>query len=327
VDHLLAHTSLDPSFPKRLRAMPEATPTFLEASGPLARALDAPLARVAIVGTRRCSDYGMRYARWLATILAQRGVTIVSGGAYGIDSAAHLGALDVGGKTIAVLPAGIDDDPGDRAPLLSMIERTGAIVALQPRGTARTRETIFLRNSVIAALAEDVVIVEAPLQSGARNTAKHARDLGRRLWVVTSSCGWRHEGNLQELDWGARPLFVPRRLFEAIGLEYRDVVELAKYVEPDLPPWLAPPRDASASNPLLVSTTSPPALVNIAPSIAATADEQRVVEALQKGALSIDELVLETAFEVGTLRALLLTWTVDGVVREGPGGRFRLVTH
>jgi len=103
---------LDPSYPRRFQALRDA-PAVVEAHGPLSMHLDRLPHAIAIVGTRRATQLGMRHARWLAGVLAERGVTVVSGGAGGIDAHAHVGAIENGGRTVVVLPTGIDVRPSD----------------------------------------------------------------------------------------------------------------------------------------------------------------------------------------------------------------------
>jgi DNA processing protein len=330
VDAIVARSPLDKNYPSRLRELAK-PPDHLEAIGPLAASLDRLSHPIAIVGTRRATAVGMLYTRWFASVVASRGMTVVSGGASGIDTAAHVGALEGGGRTVVVLPTGIDVKPDDaRDQLFDFVAANGALVALQREGTKGTRATNFLRNSVIAALSDDVFVIEAPIESGARNTGKAARALGRRYWCVPGSPFHPPSaGNAIELLLGARPMSNPAEVLKRHDLDHDKIPPFSRYVPGSSDPAVAPFGVLAASNQPVSSLPSVAAVSSRtipAPSIASTPEEQRVVEALQKGALSIDELVLETAFGVGTLRALLLTWTVDGVVREGPAGRFRLVT-
>lgn len=140
---------------------------------------------IAIVGSRRASGYGLEVAGTLATELAARGVTIVSGLARGIDTAAHRGALATGGRTIAVLGNGIDViyPPENRALALE-IEKRGALVSQFPPGTPPLPYHFPARNRTIAGLALGVVVVEASERSGALITAGYAGDLGREVFAV-----------------------------------------------------------------------------------------------------------------------------------------------
>ena len=175
----------DPAYPIRLRALPR-PPSVLYVAGGLDRALGL-LANesVAIVGARRASGYGLEVARSLARGLGAAGVTVVSGMALGIDSAAHAGALATDGSTVAVLPGGADRPcPPSRRALYGRIISTGAVVSELPPGTPAGRWGAPARNRIIAALATMAVVVEAAPGSGALLTAAHARSLGRPLGAI-----------------------------------------------------------------------------------------------------------------------------------------------
>lgn len=141
--------------------------------------------RVAIVGARAASGYGEMLAGDFAGELAGSGAVIVSGGAYGIDGAAHRAALGVDGRTIAFLAGGVDRAyPQGHRQLLQRIVETGAVVSEVPCGTAPTKWRFLARNRLIAALADATVVVEAGWRSGSLNTAGHAAALGRPLGAV-----------------------------------------------------------------------------------------------------------------------------------------------
>lgn len=140
---------------------------------------------VAVVGTRAPSEYGLYVAGELGAGLADSGYTVVSGGAYGIDAAAHRGALVSGGSTIAVLACGVDVDyPKAHRNLFARIAESGVVLSEQPPGAAPYRSRFLQRNRLIAALGLGVVVVEAGLRSGARSTAAHAGRLGRPVMAV-----------------------------------------------------------------------------------------------------------------------------------------------
>ncbi|MCW2572830.1 MAG: protecting protein DprA [Frankiales bacterium] len=141
---------------------------------------------VAVVGARASTVYGAHVAGELGLGLADRGWTVVSGGAYGVDGAAHGGALDsTRGGTIAVLACGVDVTyPRGHDQLLERIAGDGLIVSEHPPGCAPTRSRFLIRNRLIAALAEGTVVVEAALRSGSLTTARQARDLNRHVMAV-----------------------------------------------------------------------------------------------------------------------------------------------
>jgi DNA processing protein len=137
---------------------------------------------VAIVGSRAATAYGEHLASELAFALAERGWTVVSGAAFGIDAAAHRGSLAGGGPTVAVLAGGVDVPyPAAHADLIEDIARHGVVVSEVPPGSPPFRRRFLTRNRLIAAMSRGTVLVEAGYRSGALNTVRHARGLGRAV--------------------------------------------------------------------------------------------------------------------------------------------------
>ncbi|WP_322748305.1 MULTISPECIES: DNA-processing protein DprA [unclassified Frankia] len=140
---------------------------------------------VAVVGSRAATAYGTTVTSDLASGLSDRGWTVVSGAAFGIDAAAHRGALAAGGPTIAVLAGGVDIAyPRAHAELLARIRDNGLVLSEAPPGSSPYRGRFLTRNRIIAALTRGTVLVEAGHRSGALNTARHARRLGRVVMAV-----------------------------------------------------------------------------------------------------------------------------------------------
>ena len=140
---------------------------------------------VAVVGARACTAYGEHVSAELAAGLADRRWTVVSGGAFGVDAAAHRGALAVDGETVAVLACGVDVAyPAAHEGLLAHVRRSGAVVSELPPGARPTRTRFLERNRVIAALGRGTVVVEAAARSGARSTASRADELSRPVMAV-----------------------------------------------------------------------------------------------------------------------------------------------
>jgi len=151
---------------------------------------DAVASSVAVVGSRASTPYGDRVASGLAADLVSEGVAVVSGGAYGIDAAAHRGALSEGGPTVAFLAGGVDEPyPRMNAGLLEEVARHGVLVSEYPPGAHPTRPRFLARNRLIAAASEGTVIVEAAARSGARNTVTWANCLGRPVMAVPGPIG------------------------------------------------------------------------------------------------------------------------------------------
>lgn len=174
----------DPAWPSALDDLGDHAPQGLWFRG-RADVLARSDRSVAIVGSRASSPYGERVAGDLAAEVSTRSLAVVSGGAYGIDAAAHRAALAATGSTIAILAGGADRlyPAGNRA-LLERIGRDGAVITEAPVGQSPTRWRFLQRNRLIAALAQATIVVEAGSRSGALNTANHAMHLGRPLGAV-----------------------------------------------------------------------------------------------------------------------------------------------
>lgn len=175
---------------------------------------------VAIVGARRASEYGKAVARRLAADLAACGVTIVSGMARGIDGAAHQGALDGGGRTIAVLGCGPDMVyPKVHAPLMQRIIRSGAVVSEFPPETPPRPEQFPQRNRIISGLAKGVVVVEGRIGSGSLITADFALEQGREVFAVP--------GNIfEETTWAPHQLVAQGARLVVSALDILDELEI-----------------------------------------------------------------------------------------------------
>jgi DNA processing protein len=173
-------------YPVRLAALPDA-PGTLWYVGRLPRGEEPA---VAIVGSRAASGGGCLRARQWASALALRGVSVVSGGAFGIDAAAHEGALEAGGQTFAVLGCGVDVVYPDRhAALFARIALAGGLHSEHPPGTPPRRRQFPTRNRIIAALADAVIVVEAAARSGALITARLAVARGQRVLAAPGTPG------------------------------------------------------------------------------------------------------------------------------------------
>jgi DNA processing protein len=174
----------EPEWPTQLDALGAARPYALWLRGE-ADLRFCCLQSVSIVGARAATAYGAHVGTEMAAALAERSWTVISGGAYGIDACAHQGALAADGVTIAVLACGVDMTyPPGHQDLLASVAAQGVLVSEWPPGRTPTRRRFLIRNRVIGALSRGTVVVEAGLRSGALNTARHARDLGRPLMAV-----------------------------------------------------------------------------------------------------------------------------------------------
>jgi len=175
---------------------------------------------VAIVGTRRATEHGLDAAHTMSAGIARFGVTIVSGMALGIDTAAHRAALTVRGPTLAVLGAGIDVPyPRSNADLHEDIAERGLLVSEFLPGTPPDRPNFVRRNRIIAALAQAVLVVEAPVKSGVLTTVEHALDLNREVLAVPGPIGREScEGSNRLLRDGAAVALEPADVLDQIGM-------------------------------------------------------------------------------------------------------------
>ncbi|MFI2413227.1 DNA-processing protein DprA [Streptomyces sp. NPDC018947] len=174
----------DTEWPRQLDDLGDARPLGLWVRGRPSLRMWA-LRSVAVVGARACTEYGAHMAAGLAAGLAERGWVVVSGGAYGVDGAAHRGALGAGGATAAVLACGVDRPyPPGHTGLITRIAEQGLVVGELPPGDHPTPSRFVLRNRVIAALTRGTVVVEAALRSGSLVTARAAQRLGRHTMGV-----------------------------------------------------------------------------------------------------------------------------------------------
>lgn len=195
----------DPEWPGQLDDLGDARPLLLWVQGS-ADLRYACLRSVSVVGSRAATGYGQHVGVQLAAALAERGLTVVSGGAFGIDQSAHRGALAADGLTVAVLAGGISYGyPRGHAALFAAIAAQGLLVSECPPDHGPTRPGFLIRNRIIAALGRGTVVVEAALRSGALNTARHARDLGRPVMAVPGPVTSEQSAGCHELirEYGA----------------------------------------------------------------------------------------------------------------------------
>jgi DNA processing protein len=248
----------------------------------------------AIVGTRASTAYGEHVAADLSSGLCERDVAVVSGGAYGIDGAAHRAALAEEGCTVAVLAGGIDVPyPAGHSALLHRVQRAGVLVSEYPPGVRPARHRFLVRNRLVAALSGATVVVEAGLRSGAANTAAWARALGRVVCAVPGPVMSSASAGCHELIRGGAELVTRAdQIIEIVGRAGEFANE--------------PKRPSSALDDL-------------------TDAGKRVYEALPaRGVRSADELSFESGVPVPQLQGQLALLEVAGlVVRDD--GRWRLV--
>ncbi len=228
----------DPRFPRRLASIHDPPPGLFLRGTAAPEFLDEP--GVAVVGARSCSDYGAHVARSLGLGLAAADVVVISGLARGIDGWAHRGALEAGGKTVAVLGCGIDRDyPRAHAALAREVAAAGLVVSEYPPGVAPAPWRFPARNRIVAGLAVATVVVEARERSGALITADLALEEGRDVLAVPGEItAALSDGTNALIRLGAIPVTRVDDVLETIGVEVS---------EPTAPPAPDPDGDAATA--------------------------------------------------------------------------------
>jgi DNA processing protein len=203
---------------------------------------------VSVVGSRAATSYGGHVAGELSADLAERGWAVVSGGAYGIDAAAHRGALAAEGVTIAILACGVDYPyPAGHADLFAAICAQGLVASEWPPGSRPARTRFLIRNRVIAALSCGTVIVEAGERSGALNTARHAAELGQPLMAVPGPVTSAQSAGCHRIirEWNAACVTRAAEIIELLSpLSVPDALAPSSALDPDA--W---PRARGALSP------------------------------------------------------------------------------
>lgn len=295
---------------------------------------------VAVVGTRDASEGALTFARELARCLAREGVCVWSGGALGVDSAAHEGALEGGGLTVAVMGGGLSFlYPRENIPLFDRIVAAGGAIAARVADDVNPLPARFLqRNVVIAAATRVTVLIEAGVKSGARSTAAAARRLGRPLLVAPGAC-WdkRGAGCALELANGARAITGAADVLKALGVTPktapRSMLARAGNAGVRERSKARPPSsgsvevhvhlDASKSDASIDQTLSSDHKVGL--SAWARAPERAVLDALSAEPTHLDEVCDKAALPLQEVAGVLLTLTLEAVVVEGPAGFYRRV--
>lgn len=259
---------------------------------------------VAVVGTRRASAYGLTHTREIAAELAQTGVCIVSGLALGIDAAAHTGALDGGGRTVAVLGSALDKPyPQENKPLMRRIlESGGSVVSEYAPGTPPSRYSFLQRNRIIAGICLGTLVTEGPRRSGALNTATRTLENGREVFALpgnVDSPGAQLPNML--ISEGARLVTGAADILSALVIE---------------------PKDAPKAAQAAVAPMKAPAEKK--PHIPGGLDEtQRAIcAALLAGEADFDALCAVSGLESDELGALLIEMEMDGLVTPLAGTRY-----
>lgn len=261
-----------------------------------------------IVGTRRTDGYGIRHTRRIARELAEKGVCIVSGLALGVDAAAHWGALDANGRTIAVLGSALDKPyPAENKALMNkIVESGGSIVSEYPPGAAPTRFSFVQRNRIVAGMSLGVLVTQAPHKSGALSTVNYALEEGREVFALPGDID-RFGSQLPNklIAEGAHPVSTGKDILQLLGgkQEKRQGARREKRSQE--------PQQQIAMQPS-------------APVRALDAMEQRIYDQLLAGDLDFDALSSRTGIAGDELGSMLMLLELDGIVVSLPGTAYRL---
>jgi DNA processing protein len=277
-----------PGYPRMLAQICDA-PLVLYARGEL-QAVDE--LAVAIVGSRRCSVYGRQQAERFAAGLARAGLTVISGLARGIDAAAHRGALEAGGRTIAVFATGLEQVyPPEHETLAEQVVERGAIVSESPLGQQPLAGLFPQRNRIISGLSLAVIIVEANRTSGALHTARHAMEQGREVFALP--------GRIDSLtSEGCHDLI-------------RDGVTLARGVDDVL----------ESLGPLIGPVARGPGDTVHSPRELTLDDQERtILNLVTSESRLIDDVVREAGLESSRVLATLTVLEMKRLLRRLPGG-------
>lgn len=307
-------------YPEALRNIPKAPSViYIRGAVPDWNSLNM----LAVVGTRRCSNYGKTVTRDICAGLVRSGVVIVSGMAEGIDAAAAWAAINEGGKTIAVLGSGIDVIyPKSNTSLYNEICRNGCVISEYPPGSGPSRWKFPQRNRIIAGLSRGVLVTEASEGSGSLITAREALNVGRRLYAVPGDVF--HESYIGETTVIQRKAKIITRAEDIIkDLGGLNSAETNWKSISDNPVDLAP---AVIFSPHTEARIAPPEKKRVnAEKYKKLSDiERKIVDAVNEKSMNADELSRELNTPVFRLNAALTMLELNSIVKRMPGNRFEI---
>ncbi len=287
-------TLTDPDYPTLLRQIPD-PPLFLYVNG----RLDGSPANIAVVGSRNATGYGLSTTKTLSANLASFGLTIISGMARGIDTAAHRGAMAAGGKTMAVLGSGLERIyPAENKTLFHRIAEQGAVVTEFSLFTKPEAHNFPIRNRIISGMSLGTVVVEATKSSGSLITARLAAEQNREVFAVPGSIqSFKSTGTHTLIKQGAK------------------LVENAQDILEELTPMLQYEENSGEET-----------YDEIHGKLASlSSDELLVYDALGPYPIHIDELARTLSVSSGKLSSVLLKLEIDGLIQQLPGKFFTII--
>jgi DNA processing protein len=286
----------DDRFPNRLREIYD-PPAYLWMRGTLP-STEAPM--ITVVGTRRCTDYGRAQARHLSAELVRRGFTVVSGLAYGVDAAAHKGALDAGGRTLAVLGSGVGRIyPQKHTGLASRIADSGAVLSEYGLDADPDAPHFPERNRILSGLSFGTLVIESFAEGGSLITARFALEQNREVFALPGRI-------TKETSRGTNRLI--QRGHAKLVMDVDDLLQ-------ELPEWTV--AESGAVDAETMGTSPPPA------AEALSGEAETLYEALTDTPVHVDQLCEETGLEPSSVLPTLLELEFEGLVRQLAGKQFR----
>ena len=322
-------TFRDADYPEKLRNV-EDPPLVLYCRGTLPDWKAQPL--IAVVGTRKASAYGLQTARLMAAHIAVCGGLVVSGAAFGVDSAAMEGALDAGCRTVGVLGGGVDVVyPASNRGLYRRTEEAGCLISEYPPGHRPYPWNFLERNRIISGISDGVLVVEAPAKSGALNTARHAYSQGRDMFAVPGNVGVQtcqgsnallQEGAFAALSgWDVVKHYAP--LYPA-AVENRPAPVLDREEMPEetrtASRQKAQKKEAPAKNAIDNSPKSTYSVINKRPQNLSD-QEVAVLDLLGPEPQLTDSILDAAGLPSGTVQSVLTRLAIKGLVQQYPDGR------
>jgi len=278
--------SRDTLYPKKLKRLAD-SPRQLFMDGDCGL-LNSPTPVLAVVGSRKTSAYGQVVTKQLVKEIAARGVIIVSGLAFGVDSLAHKATLEVGAKTIAVLPGGLDNIyPRNHIGLArQIVEKGGLLISEFPPKTDIFKHNFIARNRIIAGLADGILITEAAIKSGSLHTANFGLEIGLDIFAVPGPITNINSAGCNNLiKSGARPVTEASDVLEALGLH--ETAEKAEVV-------------------------------------ASSANEHIILSLIKQGVSDCEQLQIESKLEVIDFQQTISMLEISGKIVNVGGGRWML---
>jgi DNA processing protein len=279
-------TAEDDEYPSALREIHD-PPIVLYVRGHLT---ERDRNAVAVVGSRKATHYATESAKKLSFQMAYAGLTVASGLARGIDTAAHQGALAAKGRTIAVIGSGLGElYPPENAELADRIAASGAVISEFPIDTKPDRQTFPIRNRIVTGLSFGVLVVEAGANSGALISANMAAEQGRTLYAVPGRIDAPSAlGSNRLIQQGAKLVITVDDILDDLPLVFRE--------KPDLPA--------------------------AAPAVDLTPDQQKILEAIGTEETSLDSVIATSGLTAAVVSSTLLALEIRRLVKQLPGKRF-----